>query len=152
MTDENLWRRCGSCKKPIALGAIYYACGIASCRKTSYCSMPCFDDHTPIFRHKDAWAEERKAPLVRDEELKDTNRLQTSRLVTPPSAKANEIPKDVLVVASKLKEYIRAKSGMNTSGNVLDRLSDMIRLQCDKAIERANSDSRKTVMDRDFYL
>lgn len=60
------------------------------------------------------------------------------------------IPHDILVVASKLKDYIRAKSGLNTSANVLDRLSDIIRLQCDKAIERAISDNRKTLMDRDF--
>ncbi len=152
MTEDNFYRRCGNCKKPIALGATYYACGIASCRKTSYCSMPCFDAHTPIFRHKDAWAEEKMAPLVKDDDARDVSKLATSRLVNPNAAKASDVPKDILVVASKLKDYIRAKSGMNTSANVLDRLSDMIRLQCDKAIERANSDSRKTVMDRDFYL
>ena len=39
---------------------------------------------------------------------------------------------------------------MNTAGNVAPRLSDMIRQMCDQAIERARSDGRKTVMDRDF--
>ncbi|USN51952.1 MAG: hypothetical protein H6731_06620 [Myxococcales bacterium] len=62
------------------------------------------------------------------------------------------MPHDILVVASKLKDYIRAKSGMNTSANVLERLSDIIRLHCDKAICRAQSDNRKTVMDRDFVV
>ncbi len=154
MTEDNFYRRCGSCKKPIALGGLYYACGISSCRKSAYCSMPCFDDHTPIFRHKDAWAEEKRAPMVKDDDVKEVSRLATSRLVTPASAsaKANDVPKETLIVASKLKDYIRNKSGMNTSGNVLDRLSDMIRLQCDKAMERAQQDNRKTVMDRDFYL
>lgn len=152
MTEDNVWRRCGSCKRPIALGSVYYACGISSCRKSCYCSMPCFDDHTPIFRHKDAWAEEKRAPLVKDEESGAVSKLETSRLVSPSAAKTSDVPKDILVVASKLKDYIRARSGMNTSANVLDRLSDMIRIHCDKAIERANSDSRKTVMDRDFHL
>ena len=57
---------------------------------------------------------------------------------------------EVLVVVSKLKAYIRSKSGMNTSGNVAPVLSDMVRQQCDQAIEKAKSSGRKTVMDRDF--
>ena len=57
---------------------------------------------------------------------------------------------DVLVVVSKLKTYIKEKSGMNTAGNVAPRLSDIVRNLCDEAIERARSDGRKTLMDRDF--
>jgi histone H3/H4 len=57
---------------------------------------------------------------------------------------------DVLVVVSKLKSYIRSKSDMNTSGAVAARLSEIVRGLCDKAIERAKADNRKTVMDRDF--
>jgi histone H3/H4 len=57
---------------------------------------------------------------------------------------------DTLVVASKLKAYIREKSGMNTSAAVVDVLSTKLRGLCDQAIERAKSDGRKTVMDRDF--
>ena len=57
---------------------------------------------------------------------------------------------EVLVVASKIKNYIRAKSGMNTSAAVMDALSGKIRGLCDQAIEQAKSDGRKTVMDRDF--
>ncbi len=57
---------------------------------------------------------------------------------------------EVLVVASKLKNYIREKSGMNTSAAVIDVLSDKIRRMCDEAVERAKTDGRKTVMDRDF--
>ena len=34
---------------------------------------------------------------------------------------------DVLVVVSKLKNYIRATSGMNTSGNVPEKLTEIIR-------------------------
>lgn len=56
---------------------------------------------------------------------------------------------EVLVVASKVKAYIRAKSGMNTSAAVLDALSAKVRAICDQAIETARADGRKTVMDRD---
>lgn len=147
--EENLWRRCGSCKKAINLKQKYYACGISTCKKNAYCSMPCFDEHSPIFRHKDAWAEEKQAPSVLEEGEK-VSKLDGARLA-PSKLSESASNKEVLVVASKLKDYIRARSGMNTSASVLDRLSQIIRLQCDKAIERAQSDQRKTVMDRDFY-
>ena len=58
---------------------------------------------------------------------------------------------EVLVVVSKLKNYIRSASGgFNTAGNVAPKLSDMIRTLCDGAVDRARQDGRKTVMDRDF--
>lgn len=62
----------------------------------------------------------------------------------------NEGEKEVLVVVSKLKNYIRTASGMNTSGTVGPVLSDILRKLCDGAIEHAKQDGRKTVMDRDF--
>ncbi|MGK5084063.1 hypothetical protein WDW37_12265 [Bdellovibrionota bacterium FG-1] len=63
----------------------------------------------------------------------------------------NEAPGgEVLVVASKIKNYIRAQAGMNTSAAVMEALSNKIRQLCDQAIETAKTDGRKTVMDRDF--
>lgn len=61
-----------------------------------------------------------------------------------------EAEKEVLVVASKLKKYIKAQSGMNTSSSVVDALSEQIRTMCNQAISKAQSEGRKTVMDRDF--
>jgi len=58
--------------------------------------------------------------------------------------------KEILVVVSKLKTYIRSASGMNTASNVAPALSGAIRRLCDQAIAKARSDGRKTVMDRDF--
>jgi histone H3/H4 len=58
--------------------------------------------------------------------------------------------KEVLVVVSKLKNYIREASGMNTSGTVAEIISDRVREMCNRAIEAAKNDGRKTVMDRDF--
>lgn len=62
----------------------------------------------------------------------------------------DELPREVLIVASRLKQYIRARSGMKTSETVLMVLSDMVRKQCDAAIRQAARAERKTVMDRDF--
>ena len=47
---------------------------------------------------------------------------------------------ETLVVASKLKNYIREKSGMNTSAAVIDVLSTKLRRMCDEAVERAKQD------------
>ncbi|MBW2272341.1 MAG: hypothetical protein JRG96_03655 [Deltaproteobacteria bacterium] len=57
---------------------------------------------------------------------------------------------EVLVVASKVKNYIKDKGDMKTSASVLTALSDRIRSMCDEAVENARSDGRKTVLDRDF--
>lgn len=57
---------------------------------------------------------------------------------------------DILVVASKVKKLIREKSGMNTSAEVLETLSQKVEALCAGAIERAKEDGRKTVKGRDF--
>ncbi|MBK9072981.1 MAG: hypothetical protein IPL79_18570 [Myxococcales bacterium] len=58
--------------------------------------------------------------------------------------------RDVLIVVSKLKKYVRDRSGMNTSDAVVDKLSDHVRAICDIAIRNAGRDGRKTVLDRDL--
>ncbi|MAI77592.1 MAG: hypothetical protein ACJZ7Z_04460 [Myxococcota bacterium] len=57
---------------------------------------------------------------------------------------------EVIVVASKVKSYIKNQGEMKTSANVLQTLSDRIRTLCDEAMENARSDGRKTVLDRDI--
>ena len=57
---------------------------------------------------------------------------------------------EVLIVVSKVKAYIKARSGMNTSDAVSEALSNVVRKACDDAIARAKADGRKTVMDRDL--
>lgn len=56
---------------------------------------------------------------------------------------------EILVVASKVKGYIKATAGMNTSDKVMEMISNKVRLICDQAIANARNDGRKTVMDRD---
>ena len=57
---------------------------------------------------------------------------------------------EVLVVASKVKAYIRRQADMNTSADVMKSLSGKIRKLCDDAIGRAKESGRKTVLDRDI--
>ncbi|MFA6037618.1 MAG: hypothetical protein WC748_05840 [Legionellales bacterium] len=57
---------------------------------------------------------------------------------------------EVLVVVSKVKNYIRDQSEMNTAGSVAPKISDIVRKLCDEAIASARKDGRKTVMEKDF--
>src|SRR5262249_51781914 len=100
-----------------------------------------------MMNHRDSWAEERTSPSLEEWENQsrnEENTMEETNNTTPSDGK------EVLVVASKLKNYIRSKSGMNTSGAVMDALSDRLRQLCDQAIDKAKSEGRKTVMDRDF--
>lgn len=57
---------------------------------------------------------------------------------------------EILVVASKVKSFIKDKSGMNTSGSVPEELSKRVAILLEKAVENAKNEGRKTVMDRDI--
>lgn len=146
-----VWRNCSVCKKPILQGATYQKCSVSSCRKSAYCSVDCWDSHVPVMNHKSAWAEEEKAPF----EVYGEERPRRRIVPTPKSSSAaaplnSNLPMDVLTVVSKLKTYIKARGDMNTSGDVPDVLSEIIRSYCDDAIEQARLEGRKTVMGRDF--
>ena len=72
------------------------------------------------------------------------------QVVAPPPVEDDLDLDDILIVVSKLKKYIRAKSGMNTSDNVMQVLSAHLRRVCDRAIQKAAEEGRKTILDRDF--
>ena len=57
---------------------------------------------------------------------------------------------EILVIASKLKKYIKEKASMNTSADVFEALSGELKKIVDKAIENARNDKRKTVKARDI--
>lgn len=59
---------------------------------------------------------------------------------------------DVLVVTSKVKKFIKEKGQMNTSAETVAVLSDAIERLCQKGIEAAKADGRKTVMARDIVI
>jgi hypothetical protein len=171
VSEAEHFRVCSTCKKPIGFGADYMQCSVSTCNRNKlaqfFCSLACWDAHLPEARHRDAWAEPMKAPTreaFRREQQEEEEREQRAsaressmseeaekrRRLVGAAAPAQDLPKDVLVVVSKLKAYIKARSGMNTSDSVTDVLSDQIRKLCDAAIEVAQSDNRKTVLDRDF--
>ncbi|MEK6765616.1 MAG: hypothetical protein AABY49_05240 [Planctomycetota bacterium] len=61
---------------------------------------------------------------------------------------AKKKDRDVLVVASKVREYVKSKK-CNTSGEFIGELSNTVYGVIDKAINRAQRNNRKTVQAKD---
>jgi len=59
--------------------------------------------------------------------------------------------KETLVIASKVKAYIKEAADLKCSATVIDVLSDKVRALCDEAIKNAKADKRKTVQDKDIH-
>jgi hypothetical protein len=179
-TEERAYfRLCSSCRKQLGFGSGYFACSVSTCNRArdplTFCSVACFEAHVPVVRHREAWAEERRAPTrgqwqhEQDPARKEaeervrkhqaggaaTQEPRERRVIGATSGAGQDLlvgepPSEILIVVSKLKSYVRARSGMNTSDGVVEVLSDIVRELCDRAIEQAAKDGRKTVMDRDF--
>ena len=158
------WRRCSACKNDIALGGVYWVCSVSTCNRARtalvFCSVDCWEIHLPTERHREAWAVEARAPKVPDpSEAGPRMRTTTGHgPVHAPGAapkrpaepaETRSSPTDVLVVASKLKTYVREVAGFNTSDRVMLVLSDALRRICDEAIRSARRSGRDTVLDRD---
>jgi hypothetical protein len=169
------FRLCSSCKRELPFEGKYFTCSVSTCNRKrtglTFCSLPCFEAHVPIVRHREAWAEEQRAPTREqwiEQQAAELAEESAAREQQPPEprrerrivavgasepqsvALSDGVPRDVLIVASKLKAYIRARSGLNTSDGAMDALSDIVRELCDAAIRKAAAEGRKTVMDRDF--
>ena len=144
------WRRCSACKNDIALKSIYWVCSVSTCNRARtalvFCSVDCWEIHLPTERHREAWAIEEQAPATPDPpEGAPRKRKSSSATGGHTAVDAGEI----LVVASRLKAYIRQHDGYNTSNSVLPVLSQAIRKICDEAIRNARQAERQTVLDRD---
>jgi hypothetical protein len=175
--SNDKWMSCSACRKDIPFGARHWICSVSTCNKGKiklvFCSVPCWDSHVAVLRHRDAWAVEADAP-TREEwaavlaaappaatptatpSATPSAPAPERRAVSPaPSTPPSPAPlaaasdDDILIVVSKMKKYIRDRSGMNTSDAVAAVLSDHVRAICDLAIRTAAADGRKTVLDRD---
>lgn len=58
--------------------------------------------------------------------------------------------KETLVIASKVKAFIKESSELKCSAAVIDVLSDKVRALVDGAVKNAQADGRKTVLEKDF--
>ena len=144
------WRRCSACKNDIGLGSIHWVCSVSTCNRKRtalvFCTVDCWEIHLPTERHRDAWAVEERAPTLPDPP-EGAPRKSKSR--EGGGRRAGADASDILIVASRLKAYIRSGSGFNTSDSVLPALSDAIRRICDESMRNARRAERQTVLDRD---
>lgn len=167
------WKRCSSCRADIGFQTTYWECSVSTCNRPRtglfFCSVGCWEAHLPDARHREAWAVEKRAPSQAEWATQQSDgevapaasraavdeprrRVVPSAPSAPPpeTALADADDDEILIVVSKLKKYVRTRSGMNTSDGVMAVLSDHLREVCDRAIRKAGEDGRKTVLDRDF--
>lgn len=171
---DDRWKRCSSCKAPLAFDAPYWACNVSTCNRgrtaLAFCSVSCWDAHLAVVPHRESWAVERRAPTRAQWEREQAAEraggasapapgasssaaasAPPRRILPPPApARPDPLAREVLIVTSKLKNYIRARSGMNTSDRCVEPLSDAVRELADRAIDKARAEGRKTVLERDF--
>lgn len=86
--------------------------------------------------HREAWCIEKKSPNNAEEAADPRQSASTSS--------------EILVVASKLKDYVKEESGLSVAADALEAMSVLIRRECDEAKQKAEKDGRKTVKARDF--
>jgi hypothetical protein len=143
-----------------------------------FCSVACWDSHLSTVRHRESWAVEERAPGREEHAARQVDEVGEAGAPAPPPALAAAVrphpplPErpsatsvtahaggpalsssydhdDILIVISKVKKYIRERSGMNTSDGIVVARGDHVRTICDEAIRAAARDGRKTVLDRD---
>ena len=136
-------------------------CSVSTCNRSRtrlvFCTVSCWDSHVAMLRHRDAWAVEAKAPtkdawekdLAENPQEEEVAKPAAPRRVVAEPASSAPVEKDMLIVVSKMKKYIKDRSGFNCGDAVADVLSDHVRALCDEAIRNAGQDERKTVLDRD---
>jgi hypothetical protein len=169
------WRTCTACKNTISFGATHWVCSVSTCNRPRmgyvFCTVNCWDSHVADARHRDAWAVEARAPskdawqrdLAANPEPAPAPKPVAAPVVrrvvgdapSAPMAVASNVAfndivdRDVLIVVSKLKKYIKDRSGMNCGDAVAEVLSDYVRALCDESIRAAGRDERRTVLERD---
>jgi len=179
VSESAPWKKCSSCKKDILYGGKYYLCSVSTCKHprtgVTFCSVECWDAHLGYANHRQAWAEENKAPnnpggvssnpnlqspsSTGDRQpFRQPDRQPVRKIVEAPKSQSlptiltTNIETDTLVVVSKVKKLILDKSHMSTSQCFIDALTKKIVKECITGIEKAKESGRKTVMGRDILF
>jgi len=158
---SGVWKKCSICKKDILQGADYYLCSVSTCRSKrkgfTFCSINCWDAHLGFANHREAYAEEAKAPMhtaateLNEEKPREKRRIIVDgtqpRASAVPSAPSNL---ETLVVVSRVKNFVKNQADFNTSQCAIDALTKKIAEECLKGIKQAEIAGRKTMMGRDI--
>ena len=172
MHTPTFWKKCSTCKKEIPFSENYYLCNVSTCRHKRkgyrFCSVSCWDEHLAFANHRESWAEEERSPSKEAylNELaaeggnptnkKTEERAPQRKIIDSKPSIGIQAPRvtnskvDTLVVVSKVKNFIKDRSGMNVSQCCIDALTKKVVQESLKAIEEAKKVGRKTVMGRDI--
>ncbi len=152
--EISFWKKCSSCKKPIAFGEKYQICSVSTCNTKklglAFCSVACWDAHLGFANHRESSALEEKAPAREETPMTDITPKKTIIRPENISSPSTSVETDTLVVVSKVKKLIQDRSTYNTSQCAIDALTKIVVKECLKAIDNAKASGRKTVMGRDF--
>ncbi|MFI5217586.1 MAG: hypothetical protein ACHQ3O_13685 [Candidatus Limnocylindria bacterium] len=136
------------------MSSIYWVCGVSTCNRERtglvFCSVRCWEEHLPSANHREAWAVEKTAPATPAAAARPAPEKSAPARPVAAQKPAAKAPEEVLIVASRLKDYIRETSGFSTSDRVLAPLSVIVRRLCDEAVKNATREGRTTVLDRDI--
>jgi hypothetical protein len=99
--SPDYWRKCSSCKKPIAYKALYWVCNVSTCNRKRtglhFCSVSCWDAHVPQMNHRESWAEERNAPTL--DQWKKTLAGEGEEEKKPRAKKEESAPQEAAAVS-----------------------------------------------------
>ncbi len=150
--SENTWQKCVICKNGISFTSNYYKCSISSCSSkrapTQFCSVTCWDVHSSMKNHMSAGADEFRAPSK--EKFLSQREPVRKKVIKTQSVSTSKENDEILVVVSKLKNYVKEELDLNTSADVMPILSDVLRRACREASKNSKNAERKTLMARDF--
>ena len=160
---KDYWKKCNICKKEIPFGSAYFLCSVSTCRNSrtgfTFCSLECWDAHLGFVKHRSCFAEEAIAPRGDDfltKESSDENTMieerPSRRIICSHQPTSVQHNVDTLVVVSKVKQFIKDESELNTSQCAIDALTQKVVQACLDGIVRAKEAGRKTLMGRDILV
>jgi hypothetical protein len=116
VAHADYWRKCSSCKKPIAYSRKYWVCNVSTCNRKRtgliFCDVSCWDAHVPMMNHRDTWAEERRSPSLTEwqAQLKAESEPKKRPRAPKPEAQAETAAPAPTTPASPPKVLIRRKA------------------------------------------
>jgi len=149
-------------------------------KRTGYrfCSVSCFETHVPGARHKNAGAVEEQSPVksqpspqwsaspvqkseapkkpIVQQSAQETPRPSTGvkrRIVSGSQGNPRRVTTEsdeILIIASRFKEFMKTQSDLNCSQAVMTALSNHVRMIAMQAADNARDQGRKTLMEYDF--
>src|SRR5207248_9749836 len=97
-----------------------------------FCAVSCWDAHVPMMRHRESWAEQHTAPTREAVEREQQAEQAPHKASGTPAVRSGTAgsSQDVLIVVSKLKQYIKQQAAMNTADTVNEQHPRSSRQNC----------------------